>query len=265
MAQHTTKDRDELKSLLRGLDLLLIFDELDQAECHVDLILGRLDAPRTTSYRLLRTLKSRGFLVEGSKRGYVRLGGQVSRLGELACAPWHLGAIARPVLERLARASGESAFVAVRAGNYYRYEEFVDSPEELRVTGHRGKRAHLHTSATGKVLLAFSPEREIRRFLAQPLPAYTPRTITDPARIEDELGRIRAEGYALSTNQTNLGSTGISVPVFDDRRVIAAALTLIGPEARIGDDSVPRHVGNLRTAAREIEAAMTRETAGAIR
>lgn len=82
-----------------------------------------------------------------------------------------------------------------------------------------GQRRQLHSTATGKALLAF---RDIP-VGARPLKPSTPYTHTDPAQLETELREIREKGYACSEDEEQLNYCSVAAPIIDgDGRVVAS-------------------------------------------
>src|SRR5262249_54912347 len=73
---------------------------------------------------------------------------------------------------------------------------------------------------------------DLDRFLAQPLQALTERTITDPAKLRQELARVRASGVAASDQEFEHGCVGVSAAVPDWAGRPAAILSVTGPRFR---------------------------------
>jgi DNA-binding IclR family transcriptional regulator len=81
----------------------------------------------------------------------------------------------------------------------------------------------VHAGAASKLLLAHLPEAEREVWLARPLPAYTPRTLTDPKRLRAELARIRRQGWAADRGENGPSIQAFAAPVFGgDGRLVAA-------------------------------------------
>ena len=105
---------------------------------------------------------------------------------------------ARRVMTELVASTGESIDLAIRDGDSVVFIDKIDGTGEVRAFTRTGQRARLHATAAGKVFLAGMPPAELEAYLAGPLRAYTPATITDP----DELARSstrRADGAGRST------------------------------------------------------------------
>jgi DNA-binding IclR family transcriptional regulator len=248
-----------LRSLTRALELLTLFERADAPTIRSEWIVSELALPRTTVYRLLRALRHAGF-IQNAARGEVRLGTRLRRLAELAEGTHDIGTASLPELQRLVRETGESAFVATRVGKMFRYAAFVESPQELRVSGYVGKTVPLHAAATGKLLLAFAPPNVVDRLLEEPLQAFTVSTVTDRQKLRAELARIRELGFAVSSNEANAGSTGISVPLVYGDEGDLAALTLIGPDFRLNGSAAETARTHLLEAASRLAERLSSET-----
>ena len=121
---------------------------------------------------------------------------------------------------------------------------------EYALTVAPGQRTPVHAGAAGKLLLAHLAAEELDFRLAQPLAAYTPRTITEPRRLRAELARIRRAGWAQDRGESAPSIQAYAAPVADrDGRVVAAVSVpfLAGtPPARMeenpprGDRHAPR-------------------------
>ncbi|HEY5878443.1 MAG TPA: IclR family transcriptional regulator [Nakamurella sp.] len=88
----------------------------------------------------------------------------------------------------------------------------------------------VHATAGGKVLLAFTPDRELRQILNRRLTAFTPRTIVDPDQLRWVLKKARVNGFAVADRELRSDSTAIAAPIFGAGGRIVAAL-----EVDVGD------------------------------
>ncbi len=86
----------------------------------------------------------------------------------------------------------------------------------------------------GRVLLAALPEDEARALLKQTnLKSFTPRTLTDPARLMEQLVRVREEGFAVIDQELELGLCSIAVPLENERGRVVAAINIGAPAASV--------------------------------
>jgi len=97
-----------------------------------------------------------------------------------------------------------------------------------------GKRAHLHCTALGKILLTYLPEEERRKILEQKgLPRLTEKTITDKEELEKELNRIKKQGFALDRGENEKDVYCIAAPIKNYQGKVIAAISISGPVYRI--------------------------------
>ncbi|HEY3264193.1 MAG TPA: IclR family transcriptional regulator [Actinomycetota bacterium] len=198
---------------------------------------------RTTAFRLVKALEAHGLLRAEGGDGY-RLGPLLRRLGVRAAADAPLAGVAHPVLERLTLTTGESSQLYVRAGDVRVCVASVESPNELRTIVAVGAELPLARGSAGKVLLAFSPQRDRDRFRGQ---------AADPERFDRELAIVRRRGWAQSAEEREPGVGSVSAPVFGAEGDVAAAVSVSGPVARLRGNLGRRYAAAVVAAARDIE------------
>ncbi|WP_157246695.1 IclR family transcriptional regulator [Nonomuraea typhae] len=233
-----------VQSLERAFALLELM-----AEAGGEIQLSRLSAqsglPLPTIHRLIKTLTATGYVRQLPSRGYA-LGPKLIRLGESAAhliATW-----ARPILADLVEAVGETANMAVMDADRAVYVAQVPSSHSVRMFTEVGRRVYLHSTGVGKALLAqLPPEQALSIAERAGLPAMTPHTITDPELLLEELARIRERGYCVDDAEQEEGVRCLAVPVTGAPTL--SAISVSGPEGRIGAHAVEYIVTHLQTAA----------------
>ncbi|HLJ04255.1 MAG TPA: IclR family transcriptional regulator [Solirubrobacteraceae bacterium] len=215
-----------LQTADRALQVLLEFRAPGEV-LTVSGLAGRLGLNRSTTSRLVSTLEARGFLERLPGDG-LQLGPAAARLGRIALAGRDLVSIARPVMEELAQETGEAVTLAVPAGREALTVAEAGGRHFVSSLNWTGVRTPGHCTSDGKVLLAFG---------AIPFPSgvlqhLTPRTITDPETLEQELAAVRLRGFAVARSELEAGLHGLAVPVFDAGSCVAA-LCVSGPEYRL--------------------------------
>ncbi|QNN53918.1 IclR family transcriptional regulator [Nocardioides mesophilus] len=185
--------------------------------------------PQGTAHRLLRSLRSRGYVRHDAARKY-SLGAATLRLGDAAHQT--LAHTARPFLTRLVEDTGETANLSILEGDDVVYVAQVSSPHTLRMFAEVGRHVSPHSTASGKVLLAgLSPERAASVVRRLPLPRLTETTITDPAELLAEVDQTRERGWAVDEGEQERGVRCVAVPVGGAADVVAA-ISLSGPAER---------------------------------
>jgi DNA-binding IclR family transcriptional regulator len=250
-------ERPAFQVLDRTFAILDLFDE-ERPEWTATEIARTLDLPVPTTHRILMALKQRGYVSQHEETKRFRLGVGALHLGDRAHASVDLRSLSRPVLKRLSRETGETALLTVVApgGSRGVCLERVETAQPLRLSVQPGRRVPLHAGASQKALLAFLPEDAVERVLSQPLERLCERTIVDPSLLRAELARIRQRGWARSAEETNLGVSGIAIPVLSERGGVVCAIGIAGPSARLDDARIASEFRQVASAAEEIATAL---------
>lgn len=187
---------------------------------------------RATAWRLLATLEDHGMVDRDPATNRYQVGYTVARL---AAASGVDGLVRRShhVLERICAQTGEAVSLAVGRRTGLVYVDEV-APRSVLTVNWLARPVPLHATSTGKAWLAWLPEPESRGVLGPVLEGFTDATVTDIARLLDELGEIRKQGYAASAGDLEPALCGVSAPVLrhgEDRPL--AVFSIWGPADRI--------------------------------
>jgi DNA-binding IclR family transcriptional regulator len=192
---------------------------------------------RATAWRILSTLESRGLVScdRSSNRWTIAAG-----LVEIVHASGHATVLrdARQVLEDLAQETGETAAMAVlRNGDLWVVDEVA--PASIVAVHWAGRSMSLHSTSTGKALLAWSRPEEVKALLPSRLRRFNDATITSRAALKEELARTRERGYATCRGEFDRSAWGVSAPVLDVSGRLVAVLSIWGPGERISEQRFP--------------------------
>lgn len=250
-------DSNAVRSVDRAAALLLALGDAS-SEVGVTELARRLGLHKSTASRLLATLGRRGLVEQDEESGKYRLGVVVIRLAECAERTLDLRALAMPDLERLARATRESVGLAVAEPDGAVAVAQVAGPSLVAVGDWNGRAMPLHATASGKVLLAALPERDILQIVKRGLERFTERTIVDLEPLLEDLARARRRGYATAIGELEIGLHAIAAPVHDPRGHTIAAVEVWGPAFRL----TARRVPEIANAVRDTAAAITSRLGG---
>jgi DNA-binding IclR family transcriptional regulator len=183
-------------------------------------LVRRSGLPKSTVHRLVGDLVRLG-LVEQAGAGY-RLGPKLFELGALAPRQRDLREAALPFMQDLFEATRETVHLGIRDGHQVVYVEKMHGRDPLELPSRIGGGLPLTCTAVGKALLAFSGEQVLTEVLSGPLPAITPRSITDPARLRTAIELVQATAIAAEEQEAAVGVSCIAAPVLDGGRALAA-------------------------------------------
>ena len=213
--------------------------------------------PKSTAARLLSALSSEGAVeqVPGERR--YRLGPDLLAIASGLGETWDIVAIARPTLVDLTTELGEAAGVSIRDGWTVQYVDQLEppNPNPVAVRDWTGTRIPLHAVSSGQVFLAQLAAPVLARYLAEPLEAFTGRTLTDASALLERLRDIRRDGHAWVRDEYAVGISSVAAPIADARAEVVAAVHVHGPSYRFptaGDEE--RISSAVRTAAARIGA-----------
>jgi DNA-binding IclR family transcriptional regulator len=197
--------------------------------------------PKASVYRLARELVALG-LLERAGNGY-RLGFEAFILGQHAAGSGRLRAVAQPVLADLYAATGATVHVATLERGRTFYVEKVTGTRGVHSLSHVGARLPLTCTATGKVLLAFSPQREkiVDRLSADGLERLTLRSPVSVYQLRRELDQVVARRFATEREETLAGYKSIAVPITALGSTVAAVSATV-PVQRHDDQVLLRHL-----------------------
>lgn len=229
----------------RALDLLGAFDT-EHRGLTLSELARRTGTPLATTHRLVAELREWGALARQPNGEYV-IGRRIWQLGLLAPVQSELRTAASPFLHDLYGATLATVHLAVRDGLEVLYVDRLAGHVSVPVVSKIGSRLPLHATGVGKVLLAYAPDDVLTEALGG-LTRVTAYTITQPARLLEQLRRVRAEGYATTGEEMSLGACSVAVPVRNGDDVVAA-LGMVVPDLR---RQLPRMVSALRVAAQGI-------------
>lgn len=144
---------------------------------------------------------------------------------------------AKDDVDSLASKSGETVRLVVKDGRYSQTIYYRTGNRASEPTTCLGEREYLHSSATGKALLAALPERDAENILEADLHQVTPTTITDPVELRAELETIRNRMIAFDDEERRDGIRGVASPFIKpgDTNDVIGAIGISGPTERIPD------------------------------
>lgn len=198
---------------MRLVSLLEVIASTDRLLSRQDLA-RETGLPAATLHRMLTQLEAAGLLQrDGDGRRYDK-GVRLRQLAENLLLHNVRQGAQRAVLSRLAAQVGESCKLTALSGSEVLYLDRVEGAAPLRFHLQPGSRVPWHCSASGKMFLGQMTSAQRRRLLEHaPLQAHTGRTLTQPNDVEEEVLRVRRQGFALDDGEFLPGMLSIAVLV----------------------------------------------------
>lgn len=245
-------DAKLIQSVDRALQILDVFS-IKEKELGVTEIAHRLDLHKSTAFGLLTTLEHWGCIEQNRQTGKYRLGLKLLELGDRVKEGLDLRVLGLPFLQELVECYRETVHLVVHDRGEVVYIEKVEGPTAIRMYSQVGKRAPMHSTGVGKVILAYRPPEEVDALIAEKgLDAYTPNTITDEERLREELIKIRENGYCFDNEEIEVGLRCVAAPIMDSQQEVVAAISLSGPSTRMTDAQMEELISPVKETALKI-------------
>ena len=260
--QHTA-DFDDLPSPTCGKVLAM----LELLAAHPDGITAAAAARRSgiTSnlvFRILKTLVARGFCIQQPETKAYRLSSRLLELASPQVGDASLAVVAYGPLCQLRDATGETAQLVIESAGKALVLEQVQGTQPLQVCGQVGMRTPLYSSAPGKAILAWwDGHQRAAWFRSHRLKRFTAATLADRPSLLADLTRSRDRGYTVDLAEGNEGIHCVAAPVLDPYSQPVAAVTIMAPVSRLGDETIPTAAIACKAAAAAIEAALAGRSA----
>lgn len=230
----------EITVVANALDLLTAVGRSNDGAISAAEASKILGISRSTAYRLLVTLKDRGFVEFDEATNRWRLGAQMFSLMGRA-TPSKLRSRAEPAMTRVWEQEKETVNLATMIGGQLTYIHILESPRSFRMTAAPGLIAPLHATALGKAFLAFLPHQERQRVLeGLRLVPITAKTVVDMKELVAELNLTAERGWAEEHGETEPGVACAGAAVLDASGLPIASISVSVPEARLTPERMAR-------------------------
>ena len=221
-----------IKSVKKAIDILELFSRVEP-RLSLSSISEKLGFPKATTYHLLTTLVSCGY-IEKDEQDLYFLGTRVIEISQNAKVNVELRDQAAPFIRELGDFCNESIYLATRYGNAIFYIYAIETSRRLLSRSVVGMQAMMHCTGIGKAFLAFLSEEEIDRIISKAgLPGFTESTITERAKLIDELREIRVNGYAIDNEEHEENTFCIGAPIFNNAGKVIASCSVSGTDKEI--------------------------------
>ncbi len=215
----------------------------------------RVGLHNSTTFHLVKTLVSLGYVrqLKDSKR--YRIGRPLFALAASALDEIEMMSLATPVLDDLARATGESAHFSVPMGDAVVVLARTSGPGAFQLTDRVGVVRPAHCTALGKIMLAALAPSQFERYLQRAeLKANTPKSITSAERLAREIAEVRRSGLAIDDGEFDPEMRCVAVPVRDFSGRTIGAIGISGPVWRLSIETLHKRARSVRTAADRLSA-----------
>ena len=246
-----------MKTIRKGVAVL---DKLSKASVGMGVteLATALDIDKAIVHRILKTFEESKLVRQdaSTKRyflgiGFVQMGGKfLDQLG--------LPELAHPHLLKLWERSNETVHLCIQSELQTVLLRVYESRQGVRVSASIGEQAPLHATATGKVFLAYGAVELIGDVISAGLAQCQPNTITDAARLRDEVFLVRRQGYATDIEESDQNYSAVAVPVVGAGGKCVAAVAVAMPIGRMPSTPNSALLADLNATAQAISMEITK-------
>lgn len=239
MARPRIHPAEEGKTAIQVIDRMVTL--LDALAEHTEPVSLKVLSTRTglhpsTAHRILNDLVvSR--IVDRVEPGAYQLGIRLLELGNLVKARLNVRDAALGPMRDLHNQAGHPVNLSIRQGDEIVYiERAVSERSGMQVVRAVGGRSPLHLTSVGKLFLAVEDATSMRGYCERTrLAGQTANSITDVSTLENELARVRADGFARDNEELEPGVRCVAAPIRDDTGKLVAGLSISAPAEHVDD------------------------------
>ncbi|MBL7249210.1 IclR family transcriptional regulator [Alloalcanivorax sp. C16-2] len=253
--KESVKPAVTIQSVERALDILeYVADAKEPRKLHDIARAVGLKSP--TCHHLLNSLVRRGYVRRNARPRSYYLGPKVIELGHRQGASTDMREAAAARLAELARDSGASAVMSVLNGTTLTLLLEQPAAGGIVLDGYReGVAMAAHATALGKAILAWLPESQVARVVADHgLTPFTGRTIDTLAELVEALRQIRRHGFAVEDGEYRGEVSGLAVALRDRSGSVVGSIGCLIP--RDSDEMV--RMRELQSKVRSVAKAISR-------
>lgn len=225
------EERDQVRSLIRGLDVIRSFTA-EKPAMTLSEVAERTGMNRASARRFLLTLVHAGYAQTEGRLFWLQP--KILELGYSVLPSMTLASIAQPILDDLAAELEETCFVAVLDGQHVVYVVRAAAGRLVSIDLGPGDRMPAYCMSTGRILVGGLPPAEraawFKGLSATTMTAHTRTTQAALAKAIDEAAKA---GWCLVDEEYEIGMRSLSVPITDTTGHVLAALNVSCPTTRV--------------------------------
>ena len=218
------------RTLLRAIDILELLSKSKEGYTLAQLS-SMLDSPKSSIFDIMKTLVYKNMVIEDNQSGITKykIGLQSFLIGSSYLNDTDIVNIAKNDLIDLANRMQATTFMSILDDDMVTYLYKYESEKTIISTANIGSRRSIHSSALGKVMVAFGTDEDLKRAIQRTdFVAYTEYTITSVEKYLDQLKEVRIKGYAKSDREDTLQQVAAAAPIRNHDGKVIAAISCVG-------------------------------------
>ena len=216
-------------------------------------LLAQSPFPKPTLYRFVQTLTNQQMLSYDPDRQTYAPGVRLVRLAHAAWEQSTLAPVARPHVDALSKAVGETVHLAQLDSAQVLYIDKRNAGQPVEMYSQAGKVGPAYCTGVGKVMLAFlEPSAAAAIIEQQSFHVFTEHTLDTPDALRDELSDIRANGYGFDREEHEPGIICVAMPILSETGRVLGALSVTSTTGRTNLAGLEAYVPILQETATKI-------------
>ncbi|MEO9337474.1 IclR family transcriptional regulator [Mesorhizobium sp. SB112] len=203
-------------------------------------------------HRHIQTLVSAGYLVRDEDTERYNVSARLMALGQAVSESFELASAARHTARELRDSLGHAVAISQPEREGMRILLLMPSRSNIEIAVKPGSILQYHSSAQGKITLAFGDPMLLPQILSAGLAMTTPYTITEAHALREEVEITRKRRWAVAPNEAMVGLNALSAPIFDALGGYVGAIAMTDSVQFIGSMPSTEQVSQLLAAAEKI-------------
>jgi DNA-binding IclR family transcriptional regulator len=216
-------------------------------------LLAQSDFPKPTLYRFVQTLTNQQMLAYDPERQTYSTGLRLVRLAHAAWEQSTLAPVARPHIEALSIAVGETVHLAQLDNAQVLYIDKRNAGQPIEMYSQAGKVGPAYCTGVGKVMLAFLENDAAETVIEQQsFHVFTEHTLDSADALRAELIDIRENGYGFDREEHEPGIICVAMPIVTQKGRVLGALSVTSTIGRTNLAGLEAFVPTLKETANKI-------------
>lgn len=203
-------------------------------------------------FRHLRTLAQQGYVVQDSSSERYRVGARLVAMCHMVNDNVDIVREAEPVMRVVRNTLNHSVVLSMLDRGEVRVVSVQSGTSPVEITVRPGSLLSPHSSAQGKIALAYGTSDALQAVSEKGLAALTPKTITEIAVLEKELTQIRKQGWAVAPNESVTGLNALATPIFDASGQLVATIAIVDSVQFIANKPTQKQIATMVKASMNI-------------
>ena len=226
--RHTQQTRGN-RTILIGLEVIQALSDLG-GPSSLSAIAERTQLSASRAYRYLRALVDGGFIIQDRSSGHYDLGIGILHLGLAAIGRVDPVRHALPVMHKVTEETGFTTVLSIWGSNGPTVIRCENGTLDMSLKVREGSNLPLLWTATGKVFLAYMPEKIVEPFLKKEVALWNAhhsrKEMMTKVKVEAMRNDVRRRGLSSSLGHRN-PTSNICAPIFDSEGRIRLAISII--------------------------------------